>query len=158
MFNEGCRLQCSSYLWSSTFHIRVFFWQILVATIAHSTQIQLELNVAITADSTDTSGQHTASQVLTLKTHASRAFVERCLDPLDWSKYYIRHTDSVGNVKFKRLKCSNNLVFNPRNEQCTFRSSDINNSPFLPFVNGSECNGFQGDYCSRTALTYCKAE
>jgi hypothetical protein len=158
MFNEGCKLQCSSYLWTSTVHIRVFFLHVLVATIAHSKWFQLETNVAITADSADTSGQDTASQKPAVNKLASRTFVERYLDPLDWPKYYIQYTDSVGNKKLYGVKCPNDLVFNPDTEQCTFRSKGISNSTILQFTEGEKWNEFQGYYCEDAKFTYCTAD
>lgn len=155
MFKEVCRLKFSFYLWSSTVHISVFFLQILVTTFAHSTRAQLELNVTFTADRADTSGQDTASQIQAVNALASHDFIRRYMDPLDLSKYYIRSTDSAGNTNFNGLKCPNDLVFNQRNEQCTFRYRNIINPPILQFIEGKKCNGFQGFYCEGAKFTHC---
>jgi hypothetical protein len=118
----------------------------------------VEINVANPADSADTSGQDIASKIQAVKAYSSCATIRRYLDPLDWSKYYIRYTDSDGNVKFINHKCPNTLVFNPPTEQCTFIGSDVQNPPQIPYIDSGDCNGTQGYYCNDDTFTYCTAD
>jgi hypothetical protein len=135
-----------------------FCLQILVATLVQSMQAQLEPNVGSPADSPDTSGQDIASKVEAVNARSSRAPIWRYLDPLDWSKYYTRYTDSAGNVRFIHHKCPNNLVFNPATEQCTPKRDEVNDPPRLQHIDGTECNGNQGYYCNNDKFTYCTAD
>jgi hypothetical protein len=153
-----CLIEGANYTDISTSDLPPFFVQIVVATFVQSIRAQVEIHAASSADSADTSGQETASKIQAVKAYSSRATIRRYLDPLDWSKYYIRYTDSDGNVKFINHTCPNTLVFNPSSGQCTFSRDDIKNPPQIPYINGGDCNGTEGYYCNGSKFTYCTAD